>query len=190
MKMKMLFMLALAALICQGPAFAETIEGTLTNVDKGQNTISVSRVDPKTNAQEVVNLFVTAQTEYKGQASSLADLESGNDVRIEADKTKEGQDWQAKKVEKKDKAAPGAGLENKFEGELTAVNKDEKTLSVKCKNPKTNAEETLNMHVTDGTQYKGGYNSLNDLQQGQKVNIQADQNYQGKDWQANVIEKK
>ncbi|HTL48020.1 MAG TPA: hypothetical protein VL688_08190 [Verrucomicrobiae bacterium] len=105
MKTKIVLLLMAAAFLCQVPAFAETIEGKVTGLDRTEKTLSVMRVDPATSAEESVNLFVTEKTQYQGDATRLDDLEAGNEVVIDAGEKDRGRGFEATRVEKKGKAA-------------------------------------------------------------------------------------
>ncbi|MBI4549883.1 MAG: hypothetical protein HY714_03040 [Candidatus Omnitrophica bacterium] len=99
MKKTIAFLILGAAVLLAGdPLRAETIEGNVVALNAGANTLTVSRVNPGTGAQEQVEVVVSPETRYVN-AGSLSGLDIGDRVAIEAGSS--AQAWKASQVEKK-----------------------------------------------------------------------------------------
>ncbi len=83
-KIQWIALIALAVVICMQPAaFAKVVSGKVDGVDAGANTVSVSTVNPETNAEEKVSVSVKPETVFLGVAA-LGELSNGQEVSVEA----------------------------------------------------------------------------------------------------------
>ncbi|HTL48032.1 MAG TPA: DUF5666 domain-containing protein [Verrucomicrobiae bacterium] len=190
-KTKLLLMLGIVTLVYSGTAYSEVIEGKLTQVNQNENILSLSRISPKTKAEETVNMFVTNDTKYKGGAKSLADLEVGNDVRVEANQNNEGKDWRATEVERKsgESSSNGALEDNNILGKIEDLDKSAKTLTVKRDSAQSGQEEKVRLSVNGDTKYNGA-ESLDKLNDGDRISVEANRKNSSDVWTATEITKR
>ncbi len=104
---KMLGILMVACVVLSGAAFADSISGKVGSVDATTNTIEVAKTDAVSGAVENVKVTVDAATVYTGVAS-LADLQAGKEVKIEASKDEASGSLKASSVEVVEEVAPVA----------------------------------------------------------------------------------
>lgn len=89
----------LAVLIASGLAFAEMIEGEVTNVDLEGNAIDVQKGGAAAGATETMHISVSDTTTYSGEVTALAEMIEGDLVKVEAEKDAASGNWVAKSVE-------------------------------------------------------------------------------------------
>jgi hypothetical protein len=77
-----------------GPAFAEMLQGTVSEILVDENELVLQRTD--TGTTEEVKIKVDEKTQFSA-GQTLADLQPGDSVTLEADKGMMG-DWTAKQV--------------------------------------------------------------------------------------------
>ncbi len=82
---KILGLLLVACVVLSGVAFADTVSGKVSSVDSAANTLVVAKTDAATGAVENVTVAADAATAYTGVAS-LAEVQVGSDVEVEASK--------------------------------------------------------------------------------------------------------
>lgn len=83
---------------------------------------------------------------------------------------------------------PGTARSEMIEGQVTALDPFQKSIGVVRTNPDTNAEEILNVSVSDGTKY-GGMGSLSELKFGDDVLIEGQRNNFTQAWEAHSVKK-
>ena len=94
-----LSLFAVSMLVFSGPALAEMIQGQVTSVNPDDNTFALERVTPE-GEYENIDVSVRDEANFRGEISSLAELEVGDEIRADADKPTLGLGkWQANWVE-------------------------------------------------------------------------------------------
>lgn len=88
MKINKLIAIAILAimLVPCGIVFADTVEGTASNVDLDANKIEVATKNATTGAEEKVTVSITDKTTFTGDAASLAEVIEGDAVKLEVTK--------------------------------------------------------------------------------------------------------
>jgi len=93
------FVLLVTFLAIQGLAYAESVSGKVASVDATAGTVSISRTDPVTGAEEELTISVPSEAAHSGVAS-LGELASGDQVTVEAEKDLDTGSWSASSVAK------------------------------------------------------------------------------------------
>lgn len=97
-KISTLVLLAVV-MLASGIAYAELVQGEVTNVDLEGNALEVQKKDATTGATESLRISVSDTTAYSGEVTALAEMIEGDVVKIEADKDATSGNWVAKSVE-------------------------------------------------------------------------------------------
>ena len=106
-KIQMLMLVLLAvSLVISGTAFAKTVSGTVASVDAATNSLSLNTKDDA-GAEKKVDLMVKSDATFSG-VSSLADLKTGQEVKVEAEEDAATGSWNATFVEVAGAEAPAA----------------------------------------------------------------------------------
>ena len=95
-KMVLLVLAAFLALAV-GTAYAETVEGEVTNVDLEGKALEVQKTDAA-GAKETVKISVNDSTAYSGEVTALEEVIEGDTAKIEASKDGAG-NWMAASVD-------------------------------------------------------------------------------------------
>ncbi len=98
MKNKILLGLAALLLLPLNVCSAEWFDGEVGKVDLKARTVTISEVDPITDAEETNEIIIGDATTFSG-VKSLEELKSGDDVTIEAKYDEPTDSWQALSVE-------------------------------------------------------------------------------------------
>ena len=108
-KIQMIVVLLLVTLVAgQGLVWAEAVAGKINSVNAEAKSISVAKTAAD-GAMENVEIWVKDDTQYSG-AASLAELQAGDEVTIEAEADATTGNWMANSVEVKAPAAAEAEL--------------------------------------------------------------------------------
>ena len=100
-KMTVIAMVVLAAFVMvQGLAIAEMVSGKISAVNSETKSIKVNRINATTGTAENVDIWVSEATQYAG-AASLAELQAGDEVSIDASQDATTGNWMAASVETK-----------------------------------------------------------------------------------------
>lgn len=97
--MKKLYTMAVIGLLAlQGSAFAETFKANVVSIDPVQNRLTVSPIEKTDKLPASIDLAVKEDAKFKGGAATLADVNPGDEVKVNA-KEEENGAWLAKSVE-------------------------------------------------------------------------------------------
>lgn len=100
-KMTVIAMVVLAAFVMvQGLAMAEMVSGKISAVSADSKSIKVNRINATSGAAEDIDIWVNDETQYAG-AASLAELQAGDEVSIDAAQDAATGNWMAASVETK-----------------------------------------------------------------------------------------
>lgn len=94
---RLIYLMLVGFLVWQAPAFAETFKATVTDVNVASNQLTVTPLEKTDKLPASVNLTVKDNTKFKGAASTLGDVKTGSEVKVNA-KENNGT-WEAKSVE-------------------------------------------------------------------------------------------
>ena len=86
------------ALSCSGMLGAEWFDGEVQQVDTKARTITISEIDPITDAEEKEEILVDDATVFSG-VSSLKDIRKNDNVTIEAHYDEAADVWKAVSIE-------------------------------------------------------------------------------------------
>lgn len=89
--------LAMFLSLSAGVAYAEAVQGEVTNVDLEGKAIDVEKTDAQ-GAKEILKISVDDTTTYSGEVTALEEMIEGDAVKIEADKDATTGNWVAKSV--------------------------------------------------------------------------------------------
>lgn len=92
-----LVVLAAFLALAVGTAYAETVEGEVTNVDLEGKALEVQKTDAA-GAKETVKVSVNDSTTYSGEVTALEEVIEGDAAKIEATKDASG-NWVATSVD-------------------------------------------------------------------------------------------
>ena len=95
---KLLAILLILALSLPGVLRAEWFDGEVQKVDATAQTITVSEIDPITDAEEKKEILIDKQTTFSGVAS-LKDIRKDDNVTVEAKYDESADVWRAISVE-------------------------------------------------------------------------------------------
>ncbi len=99
-KMKLVITILVAALaLYQGTAFAQLVSGKVVSTDATAKSITISKANAETGANEDVTVWVNDETAYTG-VDSLAGLATGNEVLVEAEEDAASKNWMAMSVQR------------------------------------------------------------------------------------------
>ena len=98
MKLRFLFALIAVTFLAMPAASAEWFDGDVDKVDMKSGTLTISEVDPITEAAETEEIVIGPATVFSG-VKSLKDLRKGDDVTIEAKYDEPTDSWTALSVE-------------------------------------------------------------------------------------------
>lgn len=82
------------AFLTLGVAYAETLEGTVTEIDLGQNTFEIGKADGTK-----VNVWVTERTTYSGEITALEEMIEGDPVKLDGSQDRATGNWVARAVD-------------------------------------------------------------------------------------------
>jgi len=91
-------LLVTGLLLLPQAAYAMLIQGTVTQLNLDASAITLSRTDPQTQVTEELDITVLPEAEFKG-ISSLAELEVGDEIRVEASENEATGQLEASTVE-------------------------------------------------------------------------------------------
>ena len=96
--------LAIAILIAtfvvfQGAGYADLVKGNVVSTDIAAKSLTISRLNATTGAQEQVAVSVTDTTAFSGVAS-LAELKAGDEVWVDATEDPATKNWAAASVKR------------------------------------------------------------------------------------------
>ena len=100
MKSRVMAVTILSAMLAlvSGIAYAETLQGEVTNVDLEGKAIEIQKADAA-GAKEAVKVSVNDATTYSGEVTALEEMIEGDAVKLEAEKDAATGNWLAKSVD-------------------------------------------------------------------------------------------
>ena len=98
-RMNLVISILLATFVLyQGAAYAKLVGGKVVSTDATAKSLTISRINLATGAEENVVVGVTDTTTYSGVAS-LADLKAGEEVWVDATEDATTKAWTASSVQ-------------------------------------------------------------------------------------------
>lgn len=98
MKRKTLILILMLLLLPAGRCLGEWFDGEVEKIDHKAGTLTISEVDPITNAVETEEIVIESTTIFSG-VNSLKDLRNGDDISIEAKYDEPTDSWKAVSIE-------------------------------------------------------------------------------------------
>jgi hypothetical protein len=141
---------------------AQRYLGRVAKVDTDAGLLTLTTRDG-----EEITVALTAQTRFRGQVSSAAELQPGMWVGVMVIPSNEGTPPVARVVLAR---APKGMAGTRYVGQVAAVAPDAGTLTVE-----TRAGDTVTLSIDERTRFRGAVHSLADLEPGQRIAVVADE---------------